>query len=60
VGLCATSIASQCTFYRNSRAMIERLEPDQKYDLDAIRVLADHITQFSLAAIRGLARSRES
>ena len=49
---CSLSIVGQCLFYRHSRPVIERLYGVQRYaDADITR-LADHITQFSLAALR--------
>jgi AcrR family transcriptional regulator len=58
VRLCTLSIRGQCLFYRNCRPAIERLFPDLRLDRPAIDRLADEISEFSLAAIRGLARKR--
>lgn len=58
VRLCALSVISQCTFYRNSAPIISRLYPDL-VPTKEIERLADHVTRFSLAAIRGLRRRRE-
>jgi len=55
VRLTARSVVAQCAFYHHSRAVIERLSPGEARDPAAIRVLAEHITQLSLA---GMPRQR--
>ncbi|MEO8604048.1 MAG: CerR family C-terminal domain-containing protein [bacterium] len=51
VRLCTLSVVAQCVFYRNSAPIVARLYPD--LDPPAhLTQLADHITAFSLAAIR--------
>ena len=54
VRLCTLSVVSQCVFYRNSAAVVTRLYPEIVPAKEVERI-ADHVTQFSLAAIRGLA-----
>ena len=54
--LCAWSIFGQCLFYRHSRVVIDRMQPEQKFDAEEIERLADHITEFSLGALKELAR----
>jgi AcrR family transcriptional regulator len=56
VRLCTLSVISQCVFYRHSAAVVTRLYPDLVPSREVERI-ADHVTQFSLAAIRGLARN---
>jgi len=58
VRLCALSVIAQCTFYRNSAPIISRLYPDL-VPTEEIEHLADHVTRFSLAAIRGLRVKRK-
>lgn len=53
VRLCTLSVIAQCAFYRNSAAIVSRLYPDLSPERE-IDVLADHVTRFSLAAVRGL------
>ena len=53
VRLCVLSIVGQCVFYRHSAPVIARLYPDL-VPAEEIARLADHVTRFSLAAIRGL------
>jgi AcrR family transcriptional regulator len=48
---CANSIAGQCCFYRHAQEVIHRLYPSQGCSPPEIEHLADHITQFSLAAV---------
>jgi len=53
--LCALSIAGQCLYYYHGRHVITRLQPpEERGPLDVER-LADHITEFSLGALRELA-----
>jgi TetR/AcrR family transcriptional regulator, regulator of cefoperazone and chloramphenicol sensitivity len=53
------SIMSQCVYYHHARTVIRRLYPEQKYSPEEIEQLATHITQFSLAALKALARERK-
>ena len=53
VRLCALSVVAQCTFYRHSAPIISRLYPDLVPPREIERI-ADHVTRFSLAAVRGL------
>lgn len=55
VRLCSFSIVSQCVFYHHCRPVLTRLYPDQP-PLDTVSAahLADHITRFSLAALKHL------
>jgi AcrR family transcriptional regulator len=59
VRLCAMSIASQCVFYHHCQPVLVRLYPAQHYRTQDIERLADHITHFSLGALRHLASSAE-
>ena len=52
VRLCTMSIVAQCVFYHHARPVISRLYPNQKYNPDEVGRLADHITNFSLGAIK--------
>ena len=53
VRLCAFSVVSQCVFYHHCRPLVSRLFPkDLPQDTSTIERLADHITQFSLAAMK--------
>lgn len=49
---CALSVAGQCCFYRHAHEMIKRLFPDHSQGPEDIEHLSNHITQFSLAAIK--------
>jgi AcrR family transcriptional regulator len=50
---CAFSVVSQCTFYKHCHPVMVRLFPKQS-EMDAANIeqLADHITKFSLAALK--------
>lgn len=55
VRLCALSIVSQCVFHHHAKAVLTRLFPEQPpLDGAGVARLADHITRFSLAALRHL------
>jgi TetR/AcrR family transcriptional regulator, regulator of cefoperazone and chloramphenicol sensitivity len=54
VQLCVRSIVAQCIFYHHVRPVISRLYPNQKYSPRDIEQLADHITRFSLGAMKEL------
>ena len=55
---CASSIIGQCLFYHHARPVIMRLDPEQTFTPEAIEQLVDHITQFSLAALKQLAQQQ--
>jgi AcrR family transcriptional regulator len=55
VRLCGLSIVSQCVFYHHCQPVITRLFPKfQSMTAKEIASLADHVTQFSLAALKNL------
>ena len=51
---CANSITGQCFTYHHSRAAIARLGDYLTYDQATIDHLADHITRFSMGALRSM------
>ena len=53
VRFCTLSVVAQCVFYRNSAPVITRLYPDLQ-PAKEVRRIAEHVTSFSLGAIRGL------
>ena len=59
VRLCQISIIGQCVHHRNAQPVIQRLFPQQKYGPEDIQALVDHITRFSLSALKGLARGKD-
>jgi AcrR family transcriptional regulator len=60
VRLCAMSIIGQCLFYHHARPVIVRLDPRQQFSPRDIERVADHVTQFSLAALKQLAGEKET
>ena len=53
VRLCGFSVVSQCVFYHHCRPIVSRLFPKlEPLDHAGIERLADHITRFSLAAMK--------
>lgn len=56
---CMRSVVSQCIYYHLCRPVIERLHPEQKYEPEDMEQLADHITSFTLHALRGIANERK-
>lgn len=59
VRFCQISIIGQCLHYRNARPVIQRLFTQQHYGPEDIEALVDHITRFSLMALRGLAHEED-
>jgi AcrR family transcriptional regulator len=53
---CAFSIVGQCLFYPHCRPVIQRLQPQLRYTPAEIELLAEHVTGFSLAALKQLRR----
>ena len=58
VRLCEMSVVSQCLFYHHCRPVISRLFPGFDFSTAALRRLAAHITQFSLAGLRRAKKER--
>jgi hypothetical protein len=52
VQLCANSIIGQCLHYHHARPRLVRINPELKFDQTDIERWANHITNFSLAALR--------
>ena len=52
------SITGQCLYYRFAQPVVVKINPQQKYDQPGIEKLADHITQFSLNAIKQFASTK--
>ncbi len=51
---CVFSIVGQCLYFHFARPVITRLHPDLKLDEPDRDRLADHIADFSLAALKGI------
>ncbi|MCI0537533.1 MAG: CerR family C-terminal domain-containing protein [Verrucomicrobiales bacterium] len=51
--LCGFSIAAQWLFYFHCGEVVKRLNPAQQFGPQEIERLADHITKFSVAALKG-------
>jgi AcrR family transcriptional regulator len=49
----AWSVVAQCLYYFYARPVILQLHPSQGLEGDAVEEIATHITDFSLAALRG-------
>jgi TetR/AcrR family transcriptional regulator, regulator of cefoperazone and chloramphenicol sensitivity len=54
--LCVTSVVGQCLHFYLARPVILHLDPFFKYEEEQIEALANHVTDFSIAAIKGLRR----
>ncbi|CAG0929038.1 HTH-type transcriptional dual regulator CecR [Planctomycetaceae bacterium] len=55
---CARSVVGQILFYRHAQPVLQRLEPELKFNTQSIEQLAQHITEFSVAALKALARRK--
>lgn len=60
VNRCILSILSQCLMFKHSRSIIDRLYPHLIADPSSIQASADHIAQFSLAALEYMAAIKET
>ena len=60
VRLCTLSILGQVVYYLRARPVISRLYPGQKYGPKEIEELAEHISQFSLLALKALSKKMNS
>ncbi|HSY74566.1 MAG TPA: CerR family C-terminal domain-containing protein [Dongiaceae bacterium] len=59
VRLCSLSVISQCVFYNHCSPVVSRLFPNKlPQDSASIGHLAEHITKFSLAAMRHFSAAR--
>lgn len=56
---CLLSIFGQCLMFKHSRSIIDRMYPELIEDEKAIQASAEHITQFSLAALKWLSQQQE-
>ncbi len=59
IRMCCLSIVGQCMYYRFAQPVIMQLHPIQKYDTAGIDQLSEHITQFSLNAIKNMNNTRK-
>ncbi len=53
---CVHSIVGQRLFYRHSHPVLQRLHPRLRYDRKEIEAIGEHIAEFSLAALKELAK----
>ncbi len=56
---CGMSIVGQCQYIFRSRVIIDRLAPEMRFDAAGIRALAEHITRFSLCALKNFSECAE-
>jgi len=56
---CLLSIFGQCLLFKHSRSIIDRLYPELIANESAIQASAEHIAQFSLAALTRFAQQKE-
>jgi len=60
VRACVLSVQGQCLFYRHCHPVLARLFPGLTFGHEQVPGLAEHITRFSLAGIRAIARARKA
>jgi hypothetical protein len=53
------SIVGQICFYHHCRPAIDKIYPGTRYTRPEIDKLAEHVTQFSLAALKALAPGKQ-
>ncbi|MGD8454084.1 MAG: CerR family C-terminal domain-containing protein [Phycisphaerae bacterium] len=59
VRLCAESVIAQCIHLAHARSIVTQLLPDLEYTPEGLVAIADHIADFSLAALRSFAEQRD-
>ena len=59
VGKCTLSIVGQCLYYRFANPVVRRILPEQKFDEKGLEEIANHIMEFSLAALKQMRRGVE-
>jgi TetR/AcrR family transcriptional regulator, regulator of cefoperazone and chloramphenicol sensitivity len=60
VRTCSFSVVSQCVFYHHCRPVMARMFPHQtSLDAAGIEKLADHISRFSLAALKAFTTKKK-
>lgn len=52
---CCFSTVGQCLYYRFARVVAQELQPGLVFDEQAVDAIAEHITLFTLYALRGIA-----
>jgi len=57
VHMCCASVVSQCLFFLYARHALTRLFPEQKFRNAEIEAIANHITVFSLSAIKNFRKA---
>jgi HTH-type transcriptional dual regulator CecR, C-terminal domain len=55
--LCNNSIIGQVLFYTFSQPVLSRLQPELKLTPEQLGRIGEHIVEFSIAALRGMARN---
>ncbi len=55
---CARSIVGQMLFYHFAKPILVRLFADERFDSTAVEPLIEHVTAFSMAGLRGIAKQR--
>jgi len=57
--LCSISVVGQCMHWCLARPVLRRLHPQLEYSTKDIEMVAEHVTQFSLAALHNLPREEQ-
>ena len=60
VRACVLSVQGQCLFYRHCHPVLTRLFAERSFGREQVPELASHITRFSLAGIRAIARASKT
>ena len=56
---CSFSVVSQSVFYCHCRPVVERLDDGESFDAKSLEKLAEHITKFSLAGLKGFRAAKK-
>lgn len=56
---CSMSVVGQCQYIFRSRGVINKLNPSMRFDEAGIAVLAQHITDFSISALKNMPKPKQ-
>jgi AcrR family transcriptional regulator len=59
IRMCCASVISQCLFFLYARHALAQLFPEQKFGKQEMEAIADHITHFSLSAIKDFREAKK-
>jgi TetR/AcrR family transcriptional regulator, regulator of cefoperazone and chloramphenicol sensitivity len=59
IRMCCASVVSQCLFFLYARHALARLFPEQRFGAAETEAITDHVTRFSLSAIKDFRKGKK-